>query len=189
VPSGARDARAGRWRRGPGRAVFDAMSAELGELPLIAEDLGVITPAVTKLRKDLRLPGMVVLQWAFDEDPHGTHRLDNHEEHSIAYTGTHDTDTLAGWWASATDADRAAAKAAMPSDRDAHWGLIRLLFSSPAVVAMTQLQDVLGLGSEARMNVPGTAKGSWQWRLGRGQLRPAQAKRLRAATEEAGRLA
>src|SRR3989440_639293 len=94
VPRGARDARTGRWRRGPGRAVFEAMVAALGELPLIAEDLGVITPAVTALRRSLGLPGMVVLQWAFDaEDPRGPHRLENHEEHSVAYTGTHDTDT------------------------------------------------------------------------------------------------
>ena len=164
------------------------MSGELGELPLIAEDLGVITPAVTKLRHDLGLPGMVVLQWAFDDDPKGLHRFDNHERHSIAYTGTHDTDTLAGWWESATEAEREAARAAMPDDRDEHWALIRLLFSSRAVVAMTQLQDVLGLGSEGRMNVPGRAKGSWRWRLRRGQLTEARAQRLREATEEAGRL-
>src|SRR4051812_18359093 len=188
VPASARDARSGRWRRGPGRAVFDAMAGELGELPLIAEDLGVITPAVTQLRHDLGLPGMVVLQWAFDDDPKGLHRLSNHEPHSIAYTGTHDTDTLAGWWDTAPDELRAAARAAMPEDRHEHWALIRLLFSSRAVVAMTQLQDVLGLGSEARMNVPGRAKGSWRWRLRRGQLTAAHAQRLREATDEAGRL-
>src|SRR3954464_2984904 len=107
VPASARDARSGRWRRGPGRAVFDAMAGELGSLPLIAEDLGVITPAVTALRRELELPGMVVLQWAFDTDPKGVHRLDNHEEHSIAYTGTHDTDTLMGWWRTVTDEERA----------------------------------------------------------------------------------
>ena len=188
VPRGARDARSGRWRRGPGRAVFDAMSAELGSLPLIAEDLGVITPAVTALRRSLGLPGMVVLQWAFDEDPKGVHRLDNHEERSIAYTGTHDTDTLVGWWASLRGPERAMAEAMLPPDDDVHWALIRLLFSSPAAVAMTQLQDVLGLGSEARMNVPGRASGSWRWRLRRGQLRATHAARLREATEEAGRL-
>src|SRR3954464_2568579 len=189
VPRGARDARTGRWRRGPGRAVFDAMSGALGALPLIAEDLGVITPAVTSLRRELGLPGMVVLQWAFDEDPKGLHRLDNHQEHSIAYTGTHDTDTLVGWWAAATEDERAMARAAMPPDDDGHWALIRLLFSSRAAVAMTQLQDVLGLGSEARMNVPGRAKGSWRWRLRRGQLKRSHAARLREATQEAGRLA
>src|SRR4051812_27443286 len=188
VPRGARDARSGRWRRGPGQAVFDAMACELGELPLIAEDLGVITPAVTALRRSLRLPGMVVLQWAFDEDPKGVHRLDNHEEHSIAYTGTHDTDTLVGWWGSVDEEERAMADALRPADPDVGWSLIRLLFSSRAVVAMTQLQDVLGLGSEARMNRPGRASGSWRWRLRRGQLRAAHAQRLREATDEAGRL-
>jgi 4-alpha-glucanotransferase len=191
VPRGARDARSGRWRRGPGRAVFDAMaqSVPTRPLPLIAEDLGVITPAVTRLRRDLGLPGMVVLQWAFDpDDPHGPHRLENHEEHSIAYTGTHDTDTLAGWWASLDEERRALASAAMPAGDDVHWGLIRLLYSSRAVVAMTQLQDVLGLGSEARMNVPGTIGRSWRWRLEPGQLTAEHARRLRAATEEAERL-
>jgi 4-alpha-glucanotransferase len=189
VPRGARDARSGRWRRGPGRAVFDAMIGALGELPLIAEDLGVITPAVTRLRRDLGLPGMVVLQWAFEQDdPRGPHRLANHEERSIAYTATHDTDTLVGWWRTLDAEARAAADAVRPRDRDVHWSLIRLLFSSRASVAMTQLQDVLGLGSEARMNVPGRAKGSWRWRLRRGQMRAAHAARLREAAEEAGRL-
>src|SRR4051794_33660885 len=188
VPRGARDARAGRWSRGPGDAVFRAMSAELGTLPLIAEDLGVITPAVTRLRRELGLPGMVVLQWAFDpDDPHGPHRLENHERQSIAYSGTHDTDTLMGWWATIGEPQRAAAREAMPEDDEPHWGLMRLLFSSPAVVAMTQLQDILGLGSEARMNVPGTKGGSWRWRLEPGQLTAEHARRLRAATEEAER--
>jgi 4-alpha-glucanotransferase len=188
VPRGSRDARAGRWRRGPGHAVFRAMSDELGTLPLIAEDLGVITPAVTRLRQELGFPGMVVLQWAFDpDDPHGPHRVENHEQHSIAYSGTHDTDTLAGWWAAIDDAQRAQAEAAMPDDDDPLWALIRLLFASPAVVAMTQLQDILGLGSEARMNVPGTKGGSWKWRLEPGQLTADHARRLRAATEEAQR--
>src|SRR3954447_23692464 len=132
VPRGARDARSGRWRRGPGRAVFDAMAGALGELPLIAEDLGVITPAVTDLRRSLGLPGMVVVQWAFDEDPKGVHRLDNHEEHSIAYTGTHDTDTLVGWWGSVDEEERAMADALRPADPDVGWSLIRLLFSSRA---------------------------------------------------------
>src|SRR3954453_20158961 len=124
VPASARDARTGRGRRGPGRAVFDAMSGELGELPIIAEDLGVITPAVTKLRRDLGLPGMVVLQWAFaPDDPHGPPRLENHEQQSIAYSGTHDTDTLIGWWESIGDEQRALAREAMPDDDAAQWGL------------------------------------------------------------------
>jgi len=199
VPRGARDARGGRWRRGPGRAVFDAMSASLGELPLIAEDLGVITPPVEKLRRDLGLPGMVVLQFGYDPaDPHSPHRVERHEENSVAYTGTHDHDTVRGWWASASTGERdavleSARRAGVlesgDSGDDVEWTMIRLLFSSRAALAMLQLQDVLGLGSEARMNMPGTAKGSWKWRLEPGQLTAEYARRLRAATEEAGRLA
>src|SRR4051794_21588563 len=188
VPRGSRDARSGRWRRGPGQAVFDAMSAELGTLPLIAEDLGVIPPAVTRLRRDLGLPGMVVLQWAFDpDDPRGPHRLANHEEQSIAYSGTHDTDTLAGWREAAGAGQRAQAESMRPADDDPHWALRRRRCSSRAGVAMSQRQDVLGLGSEARMTVPGTKGRSWRWRLEPGALTAAHARRLRAATEEAGR--
>jgi 4-alpha-glucanotransferase len=193
VPRGARDARGGRWRRGPGRAVFDAMSAELGDLPLIAEDLGVITPPVEALRRELGLPGMVVLQFGFaPDDPHSPHRVEAHEEDSVAYTGTHDHDTVCGWWASASEAERAnaleTARRAGVAEDDVAWSMIRLLFSSPARLAMLQLQDVLELGSDARMNMPGAAKGSWKWRLEPGQLTGAHARRLRAATEEAGRL-
>src|SRR3954471_2832281 len=189
VPRGARDARGGRWRRGPGRAVFDAISDELGELPLIAEDLGVITPPVTRLRRELGLPGMVVLQFAFDPgDPHGPHRIEAHEEDSVAYTGTHDHDTLRGWLDSLPPERRALVDAAVPRDRDPVWGLIRLLHSSRARLAMVQLQDVLGLGSEARMNMPGTTRGAWRWRFERGRLTKRHARRLREATAEAGRL-
>ena len=106
VPEGAPDARGGRWRRGPGRAVFDAAARELGALPVIAEDLGVITEPVTRLRRALGFPGMVVMQFGFDpDDPHGPHRLEHHEADSVVYTGTHDTDTLRGWWESLPDAD------------------------------------------------------------------------------------
>ena len=189
VPRGARDARGGQWRRGPGRAVFDAITRELGTLPLIAEDLGVITPPVTRLRRELGLPGMVVLQFAFDPgDPHGPHRIEAHEEDSVAYTGTHDHDTLRGWLQSLPPERRALVEAAMPPDRDPVWALIRLLLGSRARLAMVQLQDVLGLGSEGRMNMPGTTRGAWQWRLERGQLTKRHARRLREATAEAGRL-
>jgi 4-alpha-glucanotransferase len=192
VPQGARDARGGSWRRGPGRAVFDAARRELGDLGFIAEDLGVITPPVTRLRRELGFPGMVVLQFAFDpDDPRGPHRPENHTGDVVAYTGTHDTDTLRGWWDALEAPRRAEAEAALReagvADRDPVWSLIRLWFRSPAPLAMLQLQDVLGLGSEARMNTPGHAAGAWRWRLEQGQLRRTHARRLRAATEEAGR--
>jgi 4-alpha-glucanotransferase len=191
VPAEARHALSGRWRRGPGRAVFDAAAAQLGELALIAEDLGVITPAVERLRDDLGFPGMVVLQFGFD-DEHSPHRPANHVEDRIAYTGTHDHDTVRGWYDSLDKPTRTAVDAAIDAygvrEPEPQWSLIRLAFASPARVAMVQAQDVLGLGSDARMNVPGTAKGSWRWRLRDGALTPALARRLRAATEAAGRL-
>jgi 4-alpha-glucanotransferase len=194
VPASARDARSGHWKRGPGRAPFDAAARELGELPLVAEDLGVITPAVDRLRESLGLPGMRVLQFGFDPgDPDGPHRPENHIEDAVVYTGTHDHDTARGWYESLDSERRGLVDAALASreieESEPWWALIRLAFSSPARVAMVQAQDVLGLGSEARMNMPGRAGGSsWQWKLSPGALTPELAKRLRAATEEAGRL-
>jgi 4-alpha-glucanotransferase len=191
VPADATTAAGGRWRRGPGRAVFDAARRELGELPVIAEDLGDITPAVTRLRESLGFPGMVVLQFAFDGDVNGTHEPHNHTEDSVAYAGTHDSDTLRGWWDSLGDAKRERAAAAMRAagvqDDEPHWGLIRLTFASPARMAMIQAQDILGLGSEGRMNMPGREGGNWGWKLEPGQLTAEHAARLRAATAEAGR--
>jgi len=192
VPEGAADARGGHWRRGPGRALFDAMSRELGALALIAEDLGVITAPVERLRRSLGFPGMVVMQFGFDpDDPDGPHRLENHEVNSVVYTGTHDQDTLRGWWESLPVATRNAAVARIAAagveEPEPWWSMIRLAYSSPARLAMAQAQDVLGLGSEARMNTPGRATGSWRWRMAPGALTAEHAKRLRAAAEEAGR--
>lgn len=193
VPAKSRTARSGRWRRGPGRAVFDAASRELGRLPLIAEDLGVITPAVDRLRDALGLPGMLVLQFGFDpDDPHGPHRLENHVENRVIYTGTHDHDTVRGWYeglpAEARDEVDAALRSHDMLERQRWWGLIRLAQASPARLALMQAQDVLGLGSETRMNSPSRASGNWGWQMKRGALTPALARRLREATEEAGRL-
>jgi 4-alpha-glucanotransferase len=194
VPPGARDARSGHWRRGPGRALFDALSRELGgDLPFIAEDLGVITEPVVRLRRSLGLPGMVVLQFAFDpDDPEGPHRLENHERDRVAYTGTHDSDTLAGWWSSLPRARRDSVDAALVqariTDDEVVWALTRLWMGSVCPLVMLQAQDLLGLGSEARMNTPGRATGNWSWRLRAGQLTEDHAARLRAATREAGRL-
>ena len=193
VPRGARHALSGRWRRGPGRAPFDAAARALGHrLPLIAENLGVITPAVERLREALGLPGMVVLQFGFDpDDPRGPHRPENHREDRVVYTGTHDNDTVRGWYDALPAERRAEVDAAIDRagvrEREPHWSLIRLAFASPARVAMAQMQDVLGLGSEARMNQPGRARGAWKWQLDRvpgGDL----ARRLREVTEAAGRL-
>jgi 4-alpha-glucanotransferase len=190
VPNGARHALGGRWRRGPGRAVFDAAAKRLGTLRLIGEDLGVITPAVERLRDDLGLPGMVVLQFGFSPgDARNVHDVANHREHRIAYTGTHDNDTLRGWYEALPDEKRALVDAARPhSEPDVWWDLIALTFSSRARVAMVQAQDVLGLGTEARMNQPGTASGAWKWRLDALPGREV-ARRLRAVAEASGRAA
>ena len=190
VPRGARHALAGRWRRGPGRALFDHAGAALGALPIIAEDLGVITPPVERLRDALGLPGMVVLQFGWVPGaPRNVHDVANHREHRIAYTGTHDNDTLRGWYESLPDKVRAAVDATRPHAADeVWWDLIALAFSSRARVAMVQAQDVLGLGSEARMNQPGSTTGAWKWRLG--SLPSVElAKRLRAESEAAERCA
>ena len=165
------DARTGQWLPGPGEAVFRAAEAELGELPVIAEDLGVITKDVEALRDTLGFPGMVVLLWAFQGPAGNPHRLENHRVHQIIYTTTHDTDTLRGH---------------LP-DREP-WTLIELALSSRAAVCMAPAQDVLGLGSEGRMNTPGVRYGNWTWRLEPGQLTEELAERLRGATETSRRL-
>jgi 4-alpha-glucanotransferase len=187
VPARARHALSGHWRRGPGRAVFDAASGELGELPLIAEDLGVITPAVERLRDSLGLPGMAIIQYHFDPDAHSPHNLANHREHQVVYTGTHDHDTLLGWYRSLSPERRARVDGEIGAGEEPHWRLIELAFSSRAELAMVQAQDVLGLGSEGRMNMPGTASGAWKWRLRDGALTGALADRLRDVTVAAGR--
>ena len=184
VPVRAHSARAGRWRRGPGAALFDAAQDELGELALIAEDLGVITEPVERLRLALGFPGMVVLQFAFGGGPHNPHRPENHTELLVVYTGTHDTDTARGWW-DALDANAQAATGLDPAEP--HWSLIELALGSRAELAILPAQDVLGLGSEARMNRPGIAEGNWRWQLEPGQLTPELAKRLRTATTSSGR--
>ena len=189
VPEEAATARDGTWKRGPGAAPFAAALRELGSLPFIAEDLGVITPPVDRLRDALGLPGMVVLQFGFDpDDPDGPHRIENHAEDRIAYSGTHDSDTLRGWYETAAAPVRAQIDAAIGETDEPSWSLIELTFSSPARVAMLQTQDVLGLGGEARMNVPGREGGNWGWQLEKGQLTKQHAKRLRAATEAAARI-
>ncbi len=194
VPDAAEDARRGSWRRGPGRAPFDAARRRLGELPLIAENLGKITDAVERLRRALGLPGMAVLQFAFDPDePDNPHRLHNHRPDAVVYTGTHDHDTIRGWWESLDGASRPEVEAALDgagiSEPEPWWALIRLAHASPGTVAVVQMQDVLGLGGEARMNVPGLVdERNWTWRLGPQALTPELAARLRGATEAAGRL-
>jgi 4-alpha-glucanotransferase len=201
VAAGARTAAKGHWHRGPGRAPFELAARSLGlesspaggpALPLVAEDLGVITPAVERLRDGLRLPGMIVLQFGFDPDDRGSpHRFANHLEHRVVYTGTHDHDTARGWYESLDLRRRQEVDGLLCSqgivDPDPSWALIALTLKSQARTAIIQAQDVAGLGSEGRMNAPGRAGGSWRWAL-REIPSGSRARRLRELTEAAGRL-
>jgi 4-alpha-glucanotransferase len=186
VPEGNRTAVKGKWRRGPGADVFRAVEAELGELALVAEDLGVITEPVVRLRKELGFPGMVVLQFALGGDPTNPHLPQNHEEHSVVYTGTHDNDTSRGWFESLSDEDR---KWSELDPDDPAWDLLRHAWESRAALAVAPLQDVLDLGNEARMNLPGTEEGNWEWRYRPGDLTDENAARLRELTQGTGRRA
>jgi 4-alpha-glucanotransferase len=184
IPERNATAKRGRWRPGPGAELFEAVEAELGDLPVIAEDLGHITPPVYRLRDELGLPGMVVLLWAFRRRRRNPHLLQNHRVNAVAYTSTHDTDTAAGWFAGLRPRQRAATGL---DPREPHWGLIELAYSSRAALAIVPAQDVLGLGSEARVNRPGVTEGNWRWRLEHGTLTPALARRLRSLAEQHGR--
>jgi 4-alpha-glucanotransferase len=184
VPVEADTAKEGSWRPGPGREPFDAATAELGELPVLAEDLGVITEPVVRLRDELGFPGMHVLQFGFDELPNNPHRLDAHRENGVVYTGTHDNDTARGWWDSLGEDTR---RWTGLDPADPSWSLVERAFSSRARLAIVPAQDLLGLGSDARMNVPGREQGNWRWRLEVGQLTDQLAARLRTATHAAGR--
>jgi 4-alpha-glucanotransferase len=192
IPAAAASARAGRWRRGPGRALFDALTGELGPIPVIAEDLGRITPAVVRLRDELGYPGMVVLIWAFARGSKNPYAPGNHPINAVAYTGTHDTPTIAEWWddvaspAERADADRQSAIRGI-DDPEPHWRMVRLALESRARTAIIPAQDLLGLGGETRMNTPGTEVGNWTWQLAPGALDARLAARLRGASVAAGR--
>ncbi|MGZ4244846.1 MAG: 4-alpha-glucanotransferase [Solirubrobacteraceae bacterium] len=195
VPASARTAIGGSWKRGPGIALFRALERSLGgPLALVAEDLGVITEPVEHLRTRLGLPGMLVIQFGMDPDePRSVHRLANHTPDRVVYTSTHDQDTARGWLESLDGRQRAfvdseIARLGFADRRRPWWGLIRYAFSSRAQIAMIQAQDALGLGSEARMNAPGSAGGSWRWQMRKGALTKGLAQRLREATQESGRL-
>ena len=185
IPARHATARRGHWRPGPGAELFRAVERELGDLPLIAEDLGHITPPVLRLRDELGLPGMAVLLWAFRRARGNPHALENHRRNSVAYTSTHDTDTAAGWFAGLRPRQQAATSL---DPREPQWGLIELAYSSRAALAIVPAQDVLGLGSDARMNRPGRTGGNWRWRLERGALTLALARRLRGLAEQHGRI-
>ena len=185
VRRGNKTARHGRWVRGPGKTVFDAVQDELGTLELVAEDLGVITAPVVRLRNELGLPGMVVLQFQLGGGERNPHRPENHPQQAVVYTGTHDNDTALGWWESLTDEQRAASRV---DPTDPAWSLIAEAWHSRAALAITPLQDVLRLGNAARMNLPGSEGGTnWKWRYGAKSLTGELANELRMLTRQVRR--
>ena len=183
IPADAETAASGRWQPGPGLALFAALRDALAEdgrpLPIIAEDLGEITPEVDALRHAVGLPGMRILQFAFDGRSDNPYLPHNHERDSVVYTGTHDNDTTRGWWQALEPTTQDYVRRYLGVDaRGIEWDLIRAASASVASRAIVPMQDVLGLGSEARMNRPGVAEGSWTWRFDWAQVAPWHAELL-----------
>lgn len=189
IPASEPTAVRGRWVDGPRDALFDALRHALGELPLIAEDLGFITPEVHALRQRLGIPGMRVMQFGFGDAGAEIYLPHRFEPNTVVYTGTHDNDTTLGWWESgATPEERRKAEEYLaPGPDGIHWAFIRAAEASVADLCIVPLQDVLGLGSEARMNVPSKAEGNWAWRYAPGSLTPELATRLAELSEASGR--
>ena len=198
VPAGETTARNGRWIPGPGARLVEKVLDELGPAPFVAENLGTITPQVEDLRRPLQSPGMAVLQFGFGEEP-GPHLPTNFVRDLVSFTGIYDNDTTKGWWnalrRAAQDNEHSPesrtirrVKSYIQNDgREIHWAFIQAIFTSVAELAIVPMQDVLGLGSEARMNLPGRAKGNWDWRLQPRQITRATLERLRDLTAVSGR--
>jgi len=196
IPGGDKTAVNGRWVKAPGGDMLEAVQKALGDLPVVAETLGVITPEVVALRERFGLPGMGILQFAFSVDPQAPEfKPHNYHHHYVVYTGTHDNDTTVGWWTSkgAGHSTRTLELIRLEREftlkylgtdgREINWSFIRCLLASVADVVITPLQDVFGLGSEARMNVPAIRSGNWRWRFTADQLTPEIGDRLRELTE------
>lgn len=191
VPADDTTAIDGTWEPGPGQAFVDAVRAAFPDLPIVAEDLGELDDEVLALRDDNDLVGMRVLQFGFDDRPPNEHHPSQLVERSIVYTGTHDNDTLAGWWTgrSRRAKERVRLATDMPpriGTRKVVWWLIETALRAPSVAAVVPAQDLLALGNDARMNLPGTTEGNWGWRLDAGALTPVVAARLREAASTAG---
>jgi 4-alpha-glucanotransferase len=188
IPASESTAIHGRWLPGPGRALFDAVRSAIGDVPLVAEDLGFITEEVHELRDAIGVPGMKILQFGFAQvdSPHLPHRYD---AGTVVYTGTHDNDTARGWFEHATHEERELASEYLGCDAaDVAWGLTRVAYTSVAETAITPVQDILNLGSEARMNRPGASVDNWAWRMKPGALTRQGAMRLRRLAEITGRV-
>ena len=191
IPASCPTAEEGHWVPGPGRGLFDAINRQLGPLPIVAEDLGVITPDVVELRDGLHYPGMKILQFGFGSDGKDEFLPHNWGQHFVAYTGTHDNDTVRGWWDNASPRERAFAGSYLPAnDEDIHWAMIRACCNSVANLAVFPLQDVLGLPSSHRMNTPGTMNEiNWTWRFDWGMVNSEQARVLGLIAAGSGRAA
>ncbi len=197
IPASEETAIHGRWVDGPGASLFRAIEEALGSLPLVAENLGMITPDVTDLMNSFGLPGMAVLQFAFGDEADHAFLPHNYRRNLVAYTGTHDNDTILGWWASM---ERDGAGAGLRATRfaktylylghdgeEVHWACIRALMSSVANIVVSPMQDVLGLDRDARMNIPGKGQGNWSWRFRHEQVTAAVLEKLAALTAVYGR--
>jgi 4-alpha-glucanotransferase len=188
IPAGEETAVRGRWMPGPGKALFDAIHDALGELPLVAEDLGFITPEVHELRRAIGVPGMKILQFAFTQ-MNSAHLPHCYDPATVVYTGTHDNDTARGWFDTAPAEEQQTALAYLGTDAaSVPEAMIRAAYTSVARTAIVPAQDILGLGSEARMNRPGASNDNWSWRLRAGALTREQAERLRRLAEISGRV-
>jgi 4-alpha-glucanotransferase len=190
IPADEATAVKGHWEEAPGRALFAALRKTNPELPIVAEDLGVITAAVEDLRRDFGFPGMKILQFAFDAGADNPYLPHNYAADCVVYTGTHDNSTTRGWWdrLPASRRRQVAGYLGKP-DPEIPWDLIRLAMASVARTCVIPCQDLLGLGEESRYNRPGQAAGNWRWRLRHGQLHPGLAERLRELAEIYHRLA
>jgi 4-alpha-glucanotransferase len=190
VPAGDSTAERGAWERGPGMELFAEIERTLGDLPIIAEDLGCRTGEVRDIRRALGFPGMKILQFAFETDKDSADYPHNYPRNSVVYTGTHDNDTCMGWLGSAKpEAARRAIRYVGGRRRDFSWSMIKAAWASPACVAIAPAQDLVSLGTESRMNYPGKQDGYWTWRLAEGALTPAMARRLRRISQRYFRLA
>ena len=188
VPARETTAIHGKWIPGPGKKLFLAVEQALGQLPIIAEDLGLVTPAVVALRDLFEFPGMKIVQFAFSDDASDPFLPHNYPHNCVVYTGTHDNDTSVGWFKSAPARERSFAQSYLArSGDDIAYDFMRAAMSSVADTVVVPLQDVLALGSEARMNFPGRPSGNWSWRFRRDMLGEWQLKRLREMVELYGR--
>jgi 4-alpha-glucanotransferase len=173
---------------GPGEKLFAAFQQAIGHLPIIAEDLGVITPDVIALRDRFDLPGMRILQFAFGEDERNYFLPHHYISNCVAYTGTHDNDTSVGWWNTASEHEKGFAQRYLNFDgNEINWQMINILSASAANTVIFPLQDVIGLNSEHRMNLPGTSEGNWAWRFSWNQIQPWHADRLTELSLRHGR--